>query len=220
MIVVFSWIRKHLCLFGRQIAASLEKNLLPRLSSSPPDIESLRLYLTLPECPLLSDQNNYVTITIPFAKSIVRLKDAALKVLGRLNTLLFYSDTWQLNRFTMTVFIDGFVLIRKLVVYVWGHSLSEGGGVVQEGCGLSSPNAQTGNSLCWAENFQLFPRHFASISGNFACCKNEGERERGKKWILMFTSRCQQLSCCCRWVREQDTSLSTTSFTSMSWTTL
>lgn len=69
-----------------QIAASLEKNLLPRLSSSPPDIESLRLYLTLPECPLFTDQNNYVTITIPFAKSIVSLKDAALKVLGRLKT--------------------------------------------------------------------------------------------------------------------------------------
>lgn len=73
----------RLCLSGSQIAASLEKNLLPRLSSSPPDIESLRLFLTLPECPLFSDQNNYVTITIPFAKSIVSLKDAALKVLGR-----------------------------------------------------------------------------------------------------------------------------------------
>lgn len=85
-----------------QIAASLEKNLLPRLSSSPPDIESLRLYLTLPECPLFSDQNNYVTITIPFAKSIISLKDAALKVLGRLNTfgssILIY-DTWWVDIF-------------------------------------------------------------------------------------------------------------------------
>ncbi|XP_056902787.1 probable E3 ubiquitin-protein ligase HERC4 [Takifugu flavidus] len=67
---------------SQQIAASLEKNLLPRLTNSPPDIESLRLYLTLPECPLFSDQNNYVTITIPFAKSIIMLKEAALKVLG------------------------------------------------------------------------------------------------------------------------------------------
>ncbi|CAG04730.1 unnamed protein product, partial [Tetraodon nigroviridis] len=67
------------------IAASLEKNLLPRLSSTPPDIESLRLYLTLPECPLFSDQNNYVTITIPFAKSVVSLKDAALKETGGLH---------------------------------------------------------------------------------------------------------------------------------------
>lgn len=71
-----------------QIAASLEKNLLPRLSHSPPDIESLRLYLTLPECPLFSDRNNYVTIAIPFAKSIINLKEAPLKVLGRMKKAL------------------------------------------------------------------------------------------------------------------------------------
>uniref|UniRef100_A0A7N8WX60 HECT and RLD domain containing E3 ubiquitin protein ligase 4 n=1 Tax=Mastacembelus armatus TaxID=205130 RepID=A0A7N8WX60_9TELE len=65
-----------------QIAASLEKNLIPRLSSSPPDIEALRLYLTLPECPLFIERNNFVTISIPFAKSVVSLKEAPLKVLG------------------------------------------------------------------------------------------------------------------------------------------
>lgn len=70
---------------------------------------------------------------------------------------------------------------RELVVYIWWHSLSEAGGVVQDGCGLSSPNAQTGNSLCWAENFQLFPGHLAPISGNFACRKDKREREREKK---------------------------------------
>uniref|UniRef100_A0A8D0DFM0 HECT and RLD domain containing E3 ubiquitin protein ligase 4 n=1 Tax=Sander lucioperca TaxID=283035 RepID=A0A8D0DFM0_SANLU len=67
---------------AQQIAASLEKNLIPRLSNSPPDIEALRLYLTLPECPLFSDRNNYVTIAIPFAKSLLSLKEAPLKVLG------------------------------------------------------------------------------------------------------------------------------------------
>ncbi|KTF88517.1 hypothetical protein cypCar_00038930 [Cyprinus carpio] len=53
------------------VAASMEKHLIPRLSSSPPDIEALRLYLTLPECPLLSDPSNYTTLTIPFAKAVV-----------------------------------------------------------------------------------------------------------------------------------------------------
>ncbi|KAM8852464.1 putative E3 ubiquitin-protein ligase HERC4 isoform 2-T2 [Synchiropus picturatus] len=67
---------------AQQIAANLEKNLIPKLSNSPPDIEALRLYLTLPECPLFSDRKNYVTITIPFAKSIISLKEAPLKVLG------------------------------------------------------------------------------------------------------------------------------------------
>ncbi|KAM9365582.1 putative E3 ubiquitin-protein ligase HERC4 isoform 2-T2 [Pholidichthys leucotaenia] len=67
---------------AQQIAASLEKNLIPRLTNSPPDIEALRLYLTLPECPLFSDRNNYVTISIPFAKSVITLKASPLKVLG------------------------------------------------------------------------------------------------------------------------------------------
>ena len=73
-----------------QIAASLEKNLIPRLSSSPPDIEALRLYHILPECPLFSDRNNYVTIAIPFAKSLLSLKEAPLKVLGKIK-LVFIS---------------------------------------------------------------------------------------------------------------------------------
>lgn len=89
----------------------------------------------------------------------------------------------------MTVFIDVFVLIRKLVVYIWGRSLWEAGGVVQEGCGLPSPYAQTGNSLSWAENFQLFPGHFASISGNFACCKNKrGKGKNGNVYKSLLTS--------------------------------
>ena len=65
-----------------QIAASLEKNLIPRLTNSPPDIEALRLYLTLPECPLFRERNNFVTINIPFAKSVISLKNPPLKVLG------------------------------------------------------------------------------------------------------------------------------------------
>uniref|UniRef100_A0A8C6Q9Q1 HECT and RLD domain containing E3 ubiquitin protein ligase 4 n=1 Tax=Nothobranchius furzeri TaxID=105023 RepID=A0A8C6Q9Q1_NOTFU len=65
-----------------QVAASLEKTLIPWLSNSPPDIEVLRLYLTLPECPLFSDRSNYITITIPFAKCIISLKEAARRVLG------------------------------------------------------------------------------------------------------------------------------------------
>ncbi|XP_017279852.1 probable E3 ubiquitin-protein ligase HERC4 [Kryptolebias marmoratus] len=67
---------------SQQVAASLEKHLIPGLSNSPPDIEALRLYLTLPECPLFADRSNYITITIPFAKSVLSLKEAPLKVLG------------------------------------------------------------------------------------------------------------------------------------------
>ncbi|XP_065152323.1 probable E3 ubiquitin-protein ligase HERC4 isoform X1 [Paramisgurnus dabryanus] len=89
------------------IAASLEKNLLPRLSSSPPDIEALRLYLTLPECPLLSNPSNYTTITIPFAKAVISLKDAPLKVLG---------NWW--SRLEPMVFQRLVELYKEVVVYL------------------------------------------------------------------------------------------------------
>lgn len=66
----------------------MEKNLIPKLTSSFPDIEALRLFLTLPECPLMSDANNYVTLAIPFATAIVNLEKAPLKVLGKIIFLI------------------------------------------------------------------------------------------------------------------------------------
>ncbi|XP_016343375.1 probable E3 ubiquitin-protein ligase HERC4 isoform X1 [Sinocyclocheilus anshuiensis] len=89
------------------VAASIEKHLLPRLSSSPPDIEALRLYLTLPECPLLSNPNNYTTLTIPFAKAVVSLKDAPIKVLG---------NWW--SKFEPAVFQRLVELYKEVVVYL------------------------------------------------------------------------------------------------------
>ncbi|XP_006835885.1 PREDICTED: probable E3 ubiquitin-protein ligase HERC4 isoform X3 [Chrysochloris asiatica] len=66
---------------SQQVAASLEKNLIPKLPSSLPDVEALRFYLTLPECPLMSDSNNFTTIAIPFGTALVNLEKAPLKVL-------------------------------------------------------------------------------------------------------------------------------------------
>ncbi|GCB64177.1 probable E3 ubiquitin-protein ligase HERC4 isoform X1 [Scyliorhinus torazame] len=66
---------------SQQIAASMEKNLIPRLSNSPPDVEALRIYVTLPECPPMNDVNNYVTLAIPFGMAIVKLEKVPLKVL-------------------------------------------------------------------------------------------------------------------------------------------
>uniref|UniRef100_A0A8C7R9G1 HECT and RLD domain containing E3 ubiquitin protein ligase 4 n=1 Tax=Oncorhynchus mykiss TaxID=8022 RepID=A0A8C7R9G1_ONCMY len=94
-------------LLFHRIAASLEKNLIPRLSSSPPDIEALRLYLTLPECPLFSDPNTYVTLAIPFAKAFISLKEAPLKVLG---------NWW--SQFEAPVFQRLVELYKVVVVYL------------------------------------------------------------------------------------------------------
>ncbi|XP_020853826.1 putative E3 ubiquitin-protein ligase HERC4 isoform X3 [Phascolarctos cinereus] len=68
-------------LIVQQVAASLEKNLLPKLTSSLPDVEALRFYLILPECPLMSDSNNFTTIAIPFGTALVNLEKAPLRVL-------------------------------------------------------------------------------------------------------------------------------------------
>ncbi|XP_015278748.1 PREDICTED: probable E3 ubiquitin-protein ligase HERC4 isoform X3 [Gekko japonicus] len=73
---------------SQQVAASLEKNLIPKLTSSLPDVEALRLFLTLPECPLMSDSNNYMTLAIPFAAAIINLEKAPLKVLENWWSLL------------------------------------------------------------------------------------------------------------------------------------
>ncbi|XP_064450768.1 probable E3 ubiquitin-protein ligase HERC4 isoform X5 [Mirounga angustirostris] len=66
---------------SQQVAASLEKNLIPKLTSSLPDVEALRFYLTLPECPLMSDSSSFTTIAIPFGTALVNLEKAPLKVL-------------------------------------------------------------------------------------------------------------------------------------------
>ncbi|KAE8590850.1 hypothetical protein XENTR_v10018230 [Xenopus tropicalis] len=73
---------------AQQVAASLEKNLIPRLTSSPPDIECLRLYLILPECPPMADANNLTSLAIPFGTAIVNLEKAPLKVLENWWSLL------------------------------------------------------------------------------------------------------------------------------------
>ncbi|KAM4636375.1 putative E3 ubiquitin-protein ligase HERC4 isoform 2-T3 [Discoglossus pictus] len=66
---------------AQQVAASMEKNLIPKLTSSPPDIEALRLYLTLPECPVMTDSNNFSSLAIPFGTAIVNLEKTPLRVL-------------------------------------------------------------------------------------------------------------------------------------------
>ncbi|XP_036778015.2 probable E3 ubiquitin-protein ligase HERC3 isoform X2 [Manis pentadactyla] len=64
-----------------QILNSFESCLIPQLSSSPPDVEAMRIYLILPEFPLLQDSKYYTTLTIPLAMAILRLDTNPSKVL-------------------------------------------------------------------------------------------------------------------------------------------
>ncbi|ETE65760.1 putative E3 ubiquitin-protein ligase HERC3, partial [Ophiophagus hannah] len=62
-----------------QILKSFE-SLIPQLPSSPPDVEAMRIYLILPECPLFQDSKYYITLTLPLATAIMRLEKNPSKV--------------------------------------------------------------------------------------------------------------------------------------------
>uniref|UniRef100_A0A669QEJ1 HECT-type E3 ubiquitin transferase n=1 Tax=Phasianus colchicus TaxID=9054 RepID=A0A669QEJ1_PHACC len=60
---------------------SFESFLIPQLSSSPPDVEAMRIYLILPEFPPFQDSKYYITLTLPLAMAILRLDTNPSKVL-------------------------------------------------------------------------------------------------------------------------------------------
>lgn len=64
-----------------QATKSFESLLIPQLPSSPPDVEAMRIYLILSECPLMHDSKNFIRLTIPFAMAILRLDTNPSKVL-------------------------------------------------------------------------------------------------------------------------------------------
>ncbi|XP_072534619.1 probable E3 ubiquitin-protein ligase HERC3 [Salminus brasiliensis] len=64
-----------------QTTKSFESLLIPQLPCSPPDVEAMRIYLILSECPALHDSKNYISLTIPLAMAILRLDANPSKVL-------------------------------------------------------------------------------------------------------------------------------------------
>ncbi|XP_035275296.1 probable E3 ubiquitin-protein ligase HERC3 isoform X2 [Anguilla anguilla] len=64
-----------------QATKSFESLLIPQLPPSPPDVEAMRIYLILSECPVLQDSKYYITLTIPLAMAILRLDTNPSKVL-------------------------------------------------------------------------------------------------------------------------------------------
>lgn len=214
-----------------QVAGSLEKNLIPGLSSSPPDIEALRLYLTLPECPLFSDRNNFVTITIPFAKSLISLKEAPLKVLGIMSSafLLFAVIVWCVMynfcyyyyyyywSHQMSVFASGnwwstfeppafqrlVELYKEVVVYL----------LQMHKVGIPSVEQRIFN--CFLDTCLRLLEILHTVRNGAGNVYEFVLHLSHVKSILLITSSC----CCFRSVREQGTSSSTINSTSMSWIT-
>ncbi|XP_073494150.1 probable E3 ubiquitin-protein ligase HERC3 isoform X1 [Phyllobates terribilis] len=90
-----------------QILKGFESFLIPQLPSSPPDVEAMRIYLILPEFPLLQDSKYYITLTLPLAMAILRLDTNPSKVL----------DNWW-SRIYPNYFFRLIDLYKGAVVYL------------------------------------------------------------------------------------------------------
>ncbi|XP_018666987.2 putative E3 ubiquitin-protein ligase HERC4 [Ciona intestinalis] len=62
---------------------SMQSSLLPSIARSQPDIETLRVFVLLPECDLFTNSENYGKITFPFANLVMSLDVAPSKILDR-----------------------------------------------------------------------------------------------------------------------------------------
>ncbi|XP_011257668.1 probable E3 ubiquitin-protein ligase HERC4 isoform X1 [Camponotus floridanus] len=58
------------------------ESLMPSFVDSPPDVESLRVYLTLPLYHRFANLSNYSSLQIPFCKAVLKLKAEAYKVVS------------------------------------------------------------------------------------------------------------------------------------------
>ncbi|XP_067105977.1 probable E3 ubiquitin-protein ligase HERC3 isoform X1 [Osmerus mordax] len=69
------------CRLLEQATRSFESVLIPQLPCSPPDVEAMRIYLILCECPALQEPQHYLSLTVPLASAILRLDPNPSKVL-------------------------------------------------------------------------------------------------------------------------------------------
>ena len=53
------------------------------MPNNPPDVESLRVYLTLPCCHMFDDPSNYRNVICPFGKALMSLSSTPAKVIGK-----------------------------------------------------------------------------------------------------------------------------------------
>uniref|UniRef100_A0A672KI28 Probable E3 ubiquitin-protein ligase HERC3 n=1 Tax=Sinocyclocheilus grahami TaxID=75366 RepID=A0A672KI28_SINGR len=89
---------------------SFESLLIPQLTCSPPDVEAMRIYLILSECPALQDSKNYISLTIPLAMAILRLDANPSKVLDNWWSLMdceFFSRLVEMYKSIVVFLLTG-----------------------------------------------------------------------------------------------------------------
>ncbi|XP_012527820.1 probable E3 ubiquitin-protein ligase HERC4 isoform X2 [Monomorium pharaonis] len=64
------------------IFTCVTENLIPSFRDNPPDVESLRVYLTLPLYHRFANLSNYSALQTPFSKAVFNLKPEACRVVG------------------------------------------------------------------------------------------------------------------------------------------
>lgn len=61
----------------------VEQKLIRELSTNPPDMEAMRVFLILPCSHLFDKPEYYATVHCPFAKTVISLERTPAKVLGQ-----------------------------------------------------------------------------------------------------------------------------------------
>jgi E3 ubiquitin-protein ligase HERC4 len=77
------------------------ENLLPSLVPSPPDVETLRVYLTLPFYHEFDNPKNYSVLHNPFGRTFLSLKTEAGKIVGE--CFISYTNTFSLASFGLVL---------------------------------------------------------------------------------------------------------------------
>ncbi|XP_010858470.1 PREDICTED: probable E3 ubiquitin-protein ligase HERC6 isoform X2 [Bison bison bison] len=97
------------------ITACLKDNLLGALPCRSSHQEALSVFLLLPECPVMLDSRNYITLVVPFAEAIRKMTNQSSKVLKRCWTSLQESSLSSLVQMLKTAIISQMVCWTETV---------------------------------------------------------------------------------------------------------
>ncbi|XP_070647001.1 probable E3 ubiquitin-protein ligase HERC6 isoform X3 [Bos indicus] len=97
------------------ITACLKDNLLGALPCHSSHQEALSVFLLLPECPVMLDSRNYITLVVPFAEAIRKMTNQSSKILKRCWTSLQESSLNSLVQMLKTAIISQMVCWTETV---------------------------------------------------------------------------------------------------------
>lgn len=97
------------------VLVALSVHVIPRLPSNPPDVEALRLFITLPECQYFQNQEHFFQLLVPFTARLTSLTPNPSVILNNWHRRLEPSD------FLMRVNI-----CKECIVYILQKQMHSG----------------------------------------------------------------------------------------------